>query len=139
MQFSLNKVQLLGNVADDIELKSTQSGHSVCNFTIATNRSIKKDDKFEDVASFHRVKAWATVAEFAAKNLKKGDKVYADGRLDYHSYEDRDGKKVYVTDIVLDNIIPMSKKNSQTASQEEAEPEPGEEGKENVDPDDIPF
>lgn len=136
---------MLGHVTDNIELKSTPSGTSVCNFTVATNRRVKKDDQWEDSATFHRITAWAKVAEIAAKNLGKGTKVYISARLDYRSYEDKDGKKVYVTDIIAEDIIPMEKKEGgstakkKPAKKEEGEAQETEENNEDVNTDDIPF
>lgn len=145
MAFSVNKITLLGNLARDVELKYTPSGKAVAVMTVCTNRGVKKGDQWEDVASFHRVTAWGKIAEFVAKSLAKGDKVYCDGRLDYHDYE-KNGVKVYVTDIIAENVIPMNKKDGVTrqtqeeAPEQETAPERTEDtGKEDVDPNDIPF
>lgn len=156
MAFSVNKVTLLGNVARDVELRYTPGGTAVATFTIATNRSIKDENEqsgYRDIPSFHRVTVWAKLAEFAGNRLVKGEKVYAEGRLDYRSYE-KEGQTVYVTDIVLDTIIPMAKSNRQVeqdvadsgimepADQPAPEPTPAEptgKAKETINTDDIPF
>lgn len=108
MAFSVNKVTLLGNVARDPELRYTPNGTAVATMSIATNRSIKKGDQWEDVASFHRVTVWGKLAEYVGKSLIKGDKVYGEGRLDYRNYE-KNGQKVYVTDVVLETVIALTK------------------------------
>lgn len=117
MAYSVNKVTLLGNVARDPELRYTPNGNAVATFSIATNRSIKKGDQWEDVASFHRVTVWGKLAEYVGKALIKGDKVYAEGRLDYRNYE-KNGQKVYVTDVVLDSVIALTK-HEQRAQQDD--------------------
>lgn len=152
MAFSINEIKLLGNLARDIEIKYTPNGQAVATLVICTNRSIKKGEQWEDVPSFHRVTAWGKTAEWVAKQLRKGDKVYCDGRLDYHNYE-KNGVKIYVTDIVADNVIPMTKRETgantpnQPEKQVEQDPmadfpdkdQPENTGKEDVNPDDIPF
>jgi len=163
MAFSVNKVTLLGNVARDVELRYTPNGTAVATFTLATNRSIKDENEqsgYRDIPSFHRVTVWSKLAEFASKQLYKGEKVYVEGRLDYRSYE-KDGNTVYATDIVLDTIIPMAKAQNRQAdvsdqdiadsgladapaptpepTQEPLPAEPTKPAKENVNVDDIPF
>lgn len=145
MAFSVNKITLLGNLARDVELKYTPSGKAVAVMTVCTNRGVKKGDQWEEVASFHRVTAWGKIAEFVGKSLSKGDKVYCDGRIDYHDYE-KNGVKVYVTDIIAENVIPMNKKEStprqtqeEAPEQETAPEQPENTGKEDVNPNDIPF
>lgn len=109
MAFSVNKVTLLGNVARDPELRYTPNGNAVATFSIATNRSVKDGNGgYKDVASFHRVTVWGKTAEFVGKALIKGDKVYGEGRLDYRNYE-KNGQKVYVTELILDTVIPLTK------------------------------
>lgn len=152
MAFSINEIKLLGNLARDIELKYTPNGQAVATLVICTNRSIKKGDQWEDVPSFHRVTAWGKTAEWIAKQLQKGDKVYCDGRLDYHNYE-KNGQKIYVTDIVADNVIPMMKREAGANTpvedveqdpmadfpNKQDEPKQEDQHKEDVNPDDIPF
>lgn len=145
MAFSINKATLVGNVTKDPEIKYTQSGKAVCSIDIATNRSVKKNDGYVDVPTFHRAIVWEKLAEFIAKTLVKGDKVYVDGRIDHREYENKQGQKVRVTEIIAESVIPM-KKQGQGPKKEEKKnddmadfPDKDSAPKEDVDPDDIPF
>lgn len=154
MAFSVNRVTLVGNLTKDPELKYTPGGIANLTLGVATNRSIKEGEGWKDVPTFHRVIVWAKKAEFAAKALSKGDRVYLDGRVDNRSYEDKNGKTVYISEVVAFNIIPLVKKEQTTASAKPAEDKvdankpttvddfpdkPKEENNEDVNPEDIPF
>lgn len=150
MAFSVNRVTILGNVSRDPELRYTPNGTAVCVLDVATNRSIKDGNGgYKDVPSFHRLTVWGKIAEFVGGNVYKGDKVYCEGRLEYRSYDNKQGQKVYVTDVVAETVIPMAKKGESRPYNPEAQavedsglmepPEGQEAGAENVDPDDIPF
>lgn len=119
---SLNKVQLIGNITKDPELKYTGTGTAVCTFTIATNRSWTTDtgDK-KDEADFTRVVAWQKLAEICGKLLKKGRKVYVEGRLSNRSYQDKDGQTKYISEVVISDMILLDSKGvgSENASGEE--------------------
>lgn len=108
---SLNKVQLIGNVTRDPELKYTGTGVAVCTFTIATNRNWTTDtgEKKEE-ADFTRVVAWNKLAEICGQLLKKGRKVYVEGRLSTRSYQDKDGQTRYVTEVVISDMILLDSK-----------------------------
>ncbi|MAT58223.1 MAG: single-stranded DNA-binding protein [Melioribacteraceae bacterium] len=110
MAFSLNKVQLIGNLGQDAETRFTQNNIPVTSFSIATTRSYKgKDDNWVNETTWHNIVAW-NLSEFYQKALKKGKKFYIEGRLQTRSYEDKEGIKRYVTEIVADNysgIIPL--------------------------------
>lgn len=138
MAFSINRVTLLGNVTRDPELKYTQGGTAICNLNIATNRSIKKGDDWEDVPSFHRIKVWGKLGEAASKFLSKGSKVYIEGRLQYGSYE-KDGQKHYTTDIIASEVIGMSQgQGGQTSDEPPVESDVQVGDVEDI-ADDIPF
>jgi len=104
----LNKVQLIGNITQDIELKQTPNGQSVCSFSIATNRywtdgaGVK-----QEVTEFHNIVLWTKLAEIAGQYLHKGKKVYIEGRLQTRSWEAQDGTKRYKTEIVGENMIML--------------------------------
>lgn len=119
---SLNKVQLIGNITKDPELKYTGTGTAVCTFTIATNRSWTTDtgDKKEE-ADFTRVVAWQKLAEICGQLLKKGRKVYVEGRLSNRSYQDKDGQTKYISEVVISDMILLDSKGvgSENASGEE--------------------
>lgn len=108
---SLNKVQLIGNLTRDPELKYTPAGTAVVTFTIATNRSWNTEagEKKEE-ADFTRIVAWQKLAEICGQLLKKGTKVYVEGRLSNRSYQDKDGQTKYISEVVINDMIMLDKK-----------------------------
>lgn len=108
MAFSINMAIISGNITRDPELRFTPSGQAVCSFGVATNRSIKKGEQWEDIPTFHNVVQWGKPAEFTANNLKKGMKVTVTGRIDNRSYDGKDGTKKYISEIVADTVIGLS-------------------------------
>ena len=108
MARSLNRVTLIGNLTKDPELKYTTSGTAVVNFTIATNRQWKRSDGNEqDEATFTRCVAWAKLAEIVGQYLFKGKKVYIAGRLANRNWEDNQGLKHYMTEVVVAHMIML--------------------------------
>lgn len=97
---SVNKVILLGNLGSDPEMRMTPSGQQVATISIATSESWVKDGRREDKVEWHRVVLWNKLAELASKYLKKGRKVYIEGRLQTRSWEDQTGQKRYTTEII---------------------------------------
>ena len=103
---SLNSVTLIGNLGADPELKSTQSGRSVCNLRLAVNESWKdKGGQKQERTEWFNVVAWAEQGENCAKYLSKGRQVCVVGRLQNRTWEDKDGQKRYATDIVADRVV----------------------------------
>lgn len=103
---SVNKVLLIGHLGSDPELKHTSSNRAVCNMNIATNESFKgKGGERQERTEWHRVTVWGDQAEHCSKYLEKGRSVYVEGRLQTRSWEDKDGKKRYSTDIVADRVV----------------------------------
>src|ERR1700677_2251457 len=102
---SVNKVILVGNLGRDAETKFTPSGASVTNFSLATTRRWKDQasGEWKEQTDWHRVKYWR--AENVASYLLKGKQVYVEGRLETRSYDDKDGKKVYTTEVVCDHLV----------------------------------
>lgn len=90
----MNKAILIGNVGKEPEIRKTQSGISVANFSLATSKKVKGEDKTE----WHRIVAWDKLAEIIEKYLHKGDKVMIEGEIETREYE-KDGRKVYTTEI----------------------------------------
>jgi single-strand DNA-binding protein len=105
MARSVNKVILLGNLGRDAETKFTPSGASVTRFSVATTRSWKdqQSNEWKEETNWTNVTLWRQ--ENLANYLTKGRQVYVEGRLQTRSYEDKDGKKVYATDVVADDVI----------------------------------
>ncbi|HOU02013.1 MAG TPA: single-stranded DNA-binding protein [Bacteroidales bacterium] len=101
-----NRVQLIGNLGQDPEIKTLESGKKVAHFTIATNDAYKNSEgqKVEET-TWHNIVAWNGLAERAAKYLKKGKQVAVDGRINYRSYEDKKGVTKYITEIVLNELL----------------------------------
>lgn len=169
MARSLNRVQLIGNLTRDPELRYTPNGNGVCTFSIATNRSWTTDsgEKREEV-DFHRIVAWNKLAELCSQFLTKGRKVYVEGRLATRTWTGQDGTQKSTTEVVIDDMILLdnrggaSQQSGPTEESEESEPAVAQEeeakkpkatrapkeeegntaqtsGDEEVAPDDIPF
>ena len=104
----LNKVQLIGNLGRDPELRYTKSGQAVANFTVATNESwTNKSGEREERTEWHRVVAWARLAEISGEYLSKGRQVYIEGRLQTREWEDKEGNKRYTTEIKADRMLML--------------------------------
>ena len=109
MAKSLNKVMLIGNLGKDPELRYTTSGVAVATFSLATNESWKdQDGNQQERTEWHNIVAWRKLAEICGEWLKKGKKVYIEGRIQTRSYDDKNtGAKKYITEIVADNMIML--------------------------------
>jgi single-strand DNA-binding protein len=107
MARSLNKVMLIGNLGKDPELRYTTGGVAVATFSLATNESWKdQDGNQQERTEWHNIVAWRKLAEISGEYLKKGRKVYIEGRIQTRSYDDRNtGAKRYITEIVADNLL----------------------------------
>ena len=107
---SLNKVQLIGNLGKDPEVKYTPSGTPVAKIAIATNERFKdKDGQWQDRTEWHNVVLWQRLAEIAGEYLKKGGKVYIEGRLQTRSWDDKQtNQKKYMTEVVASDLILLS-------------------------------
>jgi single-strand DNA-binding protein len=102
----VNKVILIGNLGRDPELRYTQSGQPVANFTLATTETWNKRDGGgkEEKTEWHRIVAWGRTAELCTQYLAKGRSVYVEGRLQTREWEDREGKKQRTTEIVANTV-----------------------------------
>lgn len=99
----LNKVILMGRLTRDPELRTTPQGASVCSFSIAVDRGYVRQGE-ERQADFINIVAWRSTAEFVSKYFVKGQMIAVVGRIQTRNYDDKDGKKVYVTEVVADEI-----------------------------------
>jgi single-strand DNA-binding protein len=135
--YSLNRVQLIGHLGADPELRYTTSGKAVCNFNIATNSSWSDGGEQKSVTHWARIVAWEKKAEMAKDYLRKGSYVYIEGRLQTRSWEDRNGDKRWTTEVVATTIGFLERKNEQGGQYEPPEdvPPPSDEDYD----DDIPF
>ena len=102
---SINKVILVGNLGKDPELRHIGSGMAVCTFSLATTDRFKnKQGEQQDKTEWHNIVAWAGLAEICGKYLTKGKQVYIEGRIQNRSYDDRDGNKRYISEIVASEM-----------------------------------
>jgi len=116
MSKSLNKVQLIGNLGADPEVRSIANGSKVANFSIATSRQWKngKDEK-QEKTEWHRIIAWSQpnkqgLADVVEKYCRKGERVYVEGRIEYRTWQDKDGATKYTTEIIADDVILLGGK-----------------------------
>lgn len=140
MSYSINQALLVGNVSKDPEVRFTPSNQAVCNFTVATNRGVKKNDVWENVPTFHKIVVWGKLAEQLATSLQKGKKVTILGRIENRSYEDKQGVKKYISEIVADSVIFDQPRDSAPQRQSEPSEPTGQEPQDVEDvSDQIPF
>ena len=107
----INKVHLIGNTGKDPEIRATGSGKKVASFSLATSESYK-DHSGQKVTEtqWHNIKAWGNLAEVAEKYIRKGQLLYVEGKVTYSSYDDKDGNKKYITEIIASNIQMLTKR-----------------------------
>lgn len=166
MARSLNRVQLIGNLTRDPELRYTPNGTAVCSFGLATNRSwTTETGEKHDESEFHNVVSWNKLAELCSQFLVKGRKVYVEGRLSTRSWQTPEGQQRSKTEVVIDDMILLdsrksqeeggsqahfeapqkstapvrSKQASEKAEKPAEEKEEKQEVEEQISPDDIPF
>lgn len=124
MARSLNKVELIGNLTRDPELRYTPAGTAVCTFGLATNRqwTTESGEKKED-AEFHRIVAWNKLAELCAQLLTKGRKVYVEGRLQSRRWTGQDQVERTTTEIVISDMIILDSRGTVTTGEDFNVPE----------------
>jgi single-strand DNA-binding protein len=114
----LNNAQILGNITRDPELRQTTTGQHVANFSIATNRKWQDrntGDQKEEV-EYHNVVAWGDLAREISENVKTGQKLYAQGRVQTRSWDTPEGEKKYTTEITAEKVLQLGAKNADLAS-----------------------
>ena len=104
-----NSVQLIGNVGQEPEIKTLETGRKLANITIATNEVYYKEngDKVEKT-EWHRVTAWGKTAEIIEKYVTKGKEIAVEGKLTHRSYDDKDGNKRYITEVVANELVLLN-------------------------------
>jgi single-strand DNA-binding protein len=108
---SLNKAMIIGNLGRDPEMRYTPNGQSVTQFTVAVNRNFRgSDGEWQEETEWFRVVAWGQTGERAAENLRKGVKVYVEGRLQTRNWEDQSGNKRYTTELVADRVVSLERR-----------------------------
>ncbi len=145
----MNKVMLVGRLTQDPEMKSTQSGQSLCTFGLATNRVWTDSDtkQKQEKTEFHNIVLWGRLAEISSQYLSKGNLVLIEGRIQTRSWEDNSGNKRYRTEIVGENVQfgPKSAQNSAPQKKKEEdipviqEKENSSDNNDEIDVKDIPF
>ena len=131
----MNHVILMGRLTADPEIRHTQDGKAVGTFTLAVDRRFAKGDQKAD---FIRCQVWEKKAEFTEKYLKKGTKILVSGRIQTGSYTDRDGKKVYTTDVIVEDLEFAESKGS-SEQDEKPQPAPADGFVPVPDESDLPF
>lgn len=101
----INKVELLGNLTQDVELRFTPNGAAVASVSMATNRRYKQGEEYKDEVTFHNVVIWGNLAQGFAQRAKKGTRVLITGRIQTRSWDGNDGQKKYKTEIVAEDAI----------------------------------
>jgi len=146
----INEVNLMGNVTKDPDLRYTPSGAGVLSFSMATNRRYKKGEEWVDEPSFHNIVVWNS-AEQLAQRIRKGTRLVVQGRIQTRSWDDKDGKKQYKTEVVADRTILIarfegSNDNGSEGGSSSVSPKSStpsnmvEESADNsIDPNDLPF
>lgn len=111
---SVNKVILVGNLGKDPELRYTPSGAAVATFSMATTERYKdKEGNRQEKTEWHNIVVWRQLAEICGKYLHKGKQVYIEGKIQTRSYDDRDGNKKYITEIVADQMHMLGSRDDQ--------------------------
>ena len=107
---SWNRVELIGNLTRDPELRFTPNGAAVCTFGLATNRTYVSEGEKKEEVDFHRLVSWNKLAELCNQLLKKGTKVFISGRLQTRSWQAQDGTQRQTTEIVVEDMILLTPK-----------------------------
>jgi single-strand DNA-binding protein len=146
MPKSVNKVILVGNVGKDPEVRYSQSGTPVANFSLATNERFKdRSGDWQDRTEWHNIVAWQRLAEIVGEYVAKGSKVYVEGKLQTTSWEDRQsGERKYSTEIVARDLLLLGpRENSdgdhQYPTHNENQDQPSHAGSGEIVDQDIPF
>lgn len=135
---SLNKVNLIGNLGNDPDIRTMPNGNKVANISLATTYSYKDGDNWADKTEWHKVVLFNHRADVADRFLKKGSKIFVEGRLQTRSWEDKDGIKKYSTEIVGNDLLLLSKEEMKEQTEQKEEPAKQATNFDSFD-DEIPF
>ena len=146
---NLNKVEVIGRMTRDPEVKALPSGSMVCNFSLGTNRVWKdKNGAKQEEAEFINCVAFGRTAEIMQQYVRKGQEIYVEGRLQTRSWEDKEGKKNYRTEVMVNQMQMGAKAKGDTGERSSTYQKPAgtvdagdtiEYPDEDINPDDIPF
>jgi single-strand DNA-binding protein len=109
----VNKVLLIGNATRDVELRQTQSGKPVAHLRLATNRQVGE----REATQFHSIVCWDRLAEQVCQFVKKGDPLYIEGRLEYRTFQDEEGKERGVAEVIASDVQFLSRKGGEQATE----------------------
>ena len=112
----LNRVILIGRLTKDPDLRYTPAGVAVCTFTLAVDRPYQKDGERE--ADFISIVVWRQLAEICANNLRKGRLTALEGRIQVRNYENKEGKRIYVTEVIADNVRFLDRNRDEAEHQQ---------------------
>jgi len=128
----MNKAMVIGNLGNDPDVRYTQSGTPVATFSIATSERWKdKDGQMQETTEWHKIVVWRALAEVCREYLKKGDKVYIEGKMQTRKWQDSDGNDRFMTEIIARNMEMLGKKHGESLPN----PVPNEENPK----DEVPF
>jgi single-strand DNA-binding protein len=141
---SVNKVILIGNLGKDPEIRYSQSGTAVANFSIATNRNVKKNDEWVKESEWHKIVAFGKTAEVCSEYLSKGKQVYIEGRLQTREWEDKDGNRRWTTEIITERMQMLGTRADRDRDTKPPPPtdageDPFNKTSDDVPDDDVPF
>ena len=140
---SVNKAILIGRLGKDPELRYTPGGQAVASFPIATNRVwTGSDGQKKEQTTWHNIIAWGKQAEVIKEYLAKGREIYIEGRIDNRSYEDKEGNKRYVSEVVVESFQFIGSRGDVSSSSQSSPPEdmsPSEQGTGSSEDEDLPF
>ena len=106
MSRAINKIILVGNVGRDPDVRTTASGIKVANFSLATSRRIPHGDGYEERTEWHRITAWNRLAEIAEQYVRKGDRLYIEGRMEYGTYE-KNGTTIPTSEVNVRELVML--------------------------------
>ena len=130
----MNKAQVIGNLGSDPEVRYTPKGTAVATFSVATTERWKdQDGQQKEHTEWHRIVVWRRLAEICGEFLKKGSKVYIEGKMQTRKWQDKDGKDRYTTEVIASNMEMLGGGQRDDSSYSDPEPRPGKEGE------DVPF
>ncbi len=114
---SVNKAIIIGNVGKDPELRYSGNGNAICNLTIATTRSWKKDGEKQEETEWHRVSFFGKLAEIVGEYVRKGSSLYVEGYIKTRKWQDKEGKDQYTTEIVAEEMKMLGGKGEDKPAQ----------------------
>jgi len=136
---SLNKCMIIGNLGKDPEMRYTASGTAVTQMSVATNRNYKDPQgEWQSETEWFRVVLWSEQGERAAENLRKGNKVYVEGRMQTRSWEDQAGQKRFMTELIASHFSSLERKERDGDGPPPSEPA-GQRASQAEDFSDLPF